>query len=159
MRRDPQQCAHGDGSSAVRIVIADDLGSTRRYLRAVIEECPELEVAGEAADGAAAVALAEALQPDVVLLDISMPILDGADALAAVMRVAPGAQVVLLSGMEAEVVQPLLAAGASGFVPKGVPPTELIGRLGDILGRDLTKAPRPGRERRAGRRPIGAPSP
>jgi DNA-binding NarL/FixJ family response regulator len=122
-----------------RVLIVDDAASTRRFLRGVLEYCPEFDVAGEADDGATAVQMAEALQPDVVLLDLSMPVTDGATALAELLRVAPHARVIVLSGMDEKgTAAPLLAAGATAYIPKGLAPFELLERLGTIIGRSVT---------------------
>jgi DNA-binding NarL/FixJ family response regulator len=71
-------------------------------MRYTLQEDPGIEVVGEAADGMAAIAAAERLQPDVVLLDLTMPILDGIDAIPALLERAPGTRVVALSGWGAE---------------------------------------------------------
>ncbi|MEY2433004.1 MAG: hypothetical protein QOC92_2729 [Acidimicrobiaceae bacterium] len=121
-----------------RVLIVDDAASTRRFLRAVLEHCPEFDVVGEAEDGASAVQIADLLQPDVVLLDLSMPGTDGSSALGGLLHVAPNARVIILSGMDPNTATPLLAAGATAFVPKGLPPFELLERLGSILERAVT---------------------
>jgi CheY-like chemotaxis protein len=123
-----------------RLLIVDDAASTRRFLRAVLEDCPRLEVVGEADNGSTGVEMAEELQPDVVLLDVSMPGLDGYGALSGLQRVAPGAKVIVLSGMDASVATSLLDSGATAFVPKGLPPWDLLERLETILGRPIVMA-------------------
>ncbi|MEA3021105.1 MAG: hypothetical protein QOI47_2629 [Actinomycetota bacterium] len=117
-----------------RVLIVDDAPSTRHFLRAVLEYCPQFEVAGEAADGSSAIEMAAVLQPDVVLLDLSMPGRDGSSALGALLQAAPNCRVLILSGTAEDRAGPLLAAGATAFVPKGLAPFELIERLGTILG-------------------------
>jgi CheY-like chemotaxis protein len=134
---------------ASRVLIVDDAASTRRFLRGVLEHSRQFEVAGEAANGASAVEMAEALQPDVVLLDLSMPLTDGATALSGLLRVAPNALVIVLSGVNPERSAPLLAAGASGFIPKGLAPYELLERLGRIVGRPVSVQPAPPSEERS----------
>jgi DNA-binding NarL/FixJ family response regulator len=116
-----------------RFLVVDDAASTRRFLRTVLECSPRFEVAGEASTSAAAVTLAGALQPDVVLLDIAMPVTDGVAALPDILRIAPNALVVFLSGTDPQRAPSLLAAGATAFIPKGLPPFELLERLGQIL--------------------------
>jgi CheY-like chemotaxis protein len=119
-------------------LIVDDAASTRRFLRGVLEYCPQFDVAGEAENGASAIEMADALQPDVVLLDLSMPVSDGSSALSGLLRVAPNARVIVLSGTDTKAAAPLLAAGATAFVPKGLAPFELLDRLGSILGQPVT---------------------
>ncbi|MCW3031113.1 MAG: two-component response regulator [Solirubrobacterales bacterium] len=121
--------------SPTRFLIVDDAASTRRLLRAVLEHCPQFEVAGEAENGAVAVERAAMLQPDVVLLDLSMPLADGASVLGSLLRAAPSTRVIILSSSGASRAAPLLEAGATAFLPKGLYPFELLERLGNILGR------------------------
>ena len=122
----------------LRVLIADDVAPTRRFLRAVLEHCRQFDVVGEADDGNVSIELAEDLQPDLVLLDLSMPGVDGASALRGIRNVAPLAKVIIVSGMNPELGTSLLDTGAVGFVPKGIPPFELLDRLGSILDRPLT---------------------
>jgi DNA-binding NarL/FixJ family response regulator len=123
---------------SLRVLIADDVAPTRRFLRAVLEHCRQFEVVGEASDGQASIQMADVLQPDLVLLDLSMPLVDGASALRGIREVAPGSNVIVVSGMNPELGMSLLDTGAVGFVPKGIPPFELLERLGSILELDLT---------------------
>ena len=88
-------------------------------MRYTLQEDPEIEVVGEAADGMAAIAEAERLQPDVVLLDLTMPILDGIDAIPTVLQRAPASRVVALSGWGADrMAQAALQQGAVAYVEK-----------------------------------------
>jgi two-component system chemotaxis response regulator CheY len=121
-------------ASPVQVLIVDDVASTRRFLRAVLEHCRDFDVVGEADDGAAAIEMANDLQPDLVLLDLSMPLVDGPSALKGVLQVAPNAKVIVVSGMNQTAGPPMLDAGATAFVPKGITPIELLERLGEILG-------------------------
>ena len=120
------------------VLIVDDVSSTRRYLRTVLEYSPQFDVAGEAHDGDVAIEKAELLQPDLVLLDLSMPRLDGASALSGIVGAAPGAKVIIFSVVGPEVGSALLDAGASAFVPKGIPPFDLLRRLEAIVARPAT---------------------
>ncbi|MCU1352723.1 MAG: DNA-binding response regulator [Acidimicrobiales bacterium] len=125
----------------VRFLIVDDAASTRHLLRAVLEHCPQFAVAGEADNGVIAVERAVMLQPDVILLDLSMPVADGSSVLGQLLRAAPNARVIVLSSTDPACAAPLLAAGASAFLPKGLYPFDLIERLGRILGRGVTLQP------------------
>ncbi len=122
---------------SLRVLIADDAALTRRFLRAVLENCGQFEVAGEARDGDMAVAMAQALQPDVVLLDLVMPRVYGTSALSRIRLVAPNAMVIVVSGLDSEFQSPVLEAGATAFLPKGVAPLEFLELLGAIFERSL----------------------
>ena len=82
----------------IRILIADDYLPFRIMLRYLLDDEPDFEVVGEAPDGVVAVRLAEELQPDVIMLDLAMPNLDGWEAIPILRTVAPGTQIVVLSG-------------------------------------------------------------
>lgn len=110
-----------------RVVIADDSPDIRLLLRLAIHSDPELELVGEAADGAEAVSLAQALQPDLMLLDLSMPVMDGLEAIPLIRGVAPGTAIIVVSGfLTGETKQHVIDAGAVGYVEKGGDFHELI---------------------------------
>jgi CheY-like chemotaxis protein len=113
----------------LRTLILDDSASTRRLLRAVLEHSERFSVVGEASDGRTGIAMAAALRPDLILLDLSMPLLDGASALREIVDVAPNATVVVMSGMPETTETAVLEAGASALLPKGLAPNEVIDRL------------------------------
>jgi DNA-binding NarL/FixJ family response regulator len=103
----------------VRIIIADDHDVVRHGLRQLLESQPGWEVCGEARDGRAAVDLAERLMPDVAVLDISMPELNGLEATRKIRAVSPGTEVLIFTMHEAEdLVQEVFAAGARGYLLK-----------------------------------------
>jgi DNA-binding NarL/FixJ family response regulator len=105
--------------AAIRVLVCDDVKAFRALMRYTLQEDPGIEVVGEAADGVAAIDAAERLQPDVVLLDLTMPILDGIDAIPAVLRSAPGTRVVALSGWGADRMEErALEQGAVAYVEK-----------------------------------------
>ena len=104
---------------AIRVLIVDDHSVVREGLRMFLERDPELEVVGEAADGAEAVRLAQQLQPDIVLMDLLMPGMDGIAATAALRRVVPKSVVVILSiSDDPQTREQAHAAGAIAFVEK-----------------------------------------
>jgi DNA-binding NarL/FixJ family response regulator len=107
----------------LRLLIADDQPLMRAGFRAVLEATGEMEVVAEAADGREAVAAARAARPDVVLMDIRMPNLDGIEAI----RQLPGHRVLVLTtfGLDEYIVE-ALRAGASGFITKDVPADDLV---------------------------------
>lgn len=119
------------------VLIVDDAVATRRFLRTVLEHSPDFEVVGEANDGQEAIAQAEYLQPDLLLLDLTMPIVSGAGALNLILEVSPRTLVIIVSGSHPQAVEPLIDAGAAAFVPKGIAPFELLRRLGTIAGRSV----------------------
>ena len=111
---------------AIRVLLADDHTLVREGIRMCLEALGDIAVVGEAADGQAAVELALALEPDVVLMDISMPVLSGIEATARIKKERPTVQVVGLSMYDnEEYVTRLLQAGASGYVLKRSAATEL----------------------------------
>lgn len=116
--------------AALSVLICDDVHAMRTLLRVVIELDPRLRVAGEARDGSEAISLAQRVQPDVVLLDLSMPIRSGLEALPEIKAVAPAAQIIAFSGLDRSVVEnDALQAGASRFLQKGADPDEILAAI------------------------------
>jgi DNA-binding NarL/FixJ family response regulator len=103
-----------------RVLVVDDVRDLRMLLRMALDQDEAFEVIAEAADGVEAIEQASLHQPDLVVLDLSMPVLDGLEALPRILESAPGTRVVVLSGFEgARMRGPALAAGAVGYVEKG----------------------------------------
>ena len=112
------------------VLLCDDNGAMRVLLRAIIDTAVGIRVAGEAADGDEAVLEATRLQPDVILLDLAMPIRSGLEALPDLRRVAPDAQIVVFSGFaEATVAEEVLALGARAYLQKGADPGTIIATI------------------------------
>ena len=110
-----------------RVLVVDDAEDLRTLLHLKLDRCEGLEVVGEAEDGVDAVEQATRLQPDLVLLDIAMPRMDGLEALPLIRQAVPGVRVVVLSGFNEETMaENALAAGAERYVVKGAPLRELV---------------------------------
>lgn len=110
----------------IRVLIADDHAVVREGLRSFFELQEDMEVVGEAADGAEAVALAGELCPDVVLMDLVMPNLNGVEAMRQLREQAPATRaIVLTSFLDEDQVLPAIRAGAAGYLLKNVEPQEL----------------------------------
>jgi DNA-binding NarL/FixJ family response regulator len=111
----------------IRVLIADDHRMLRDALRTMLEKEPDVEVVGEAGDGRATLELARELQPDIVVLDIAMPDLNGVEASARLRARNPGVGVVALSAYsDKRFILEMLKAGASGYVVKAAAGTELL---------------------------------
>ncbi|GAA3089003.1 response regulator [Pseudonocardia yunnanensis] len=111
----------------IRVLLADDEAMVRAGLRLILETEPDITVVGEAADGAAAVAATDELRPDVVLMDVRMPGLDGLAATERILDAHPAVRVVVLTTFDHdENVHTALRLGASGFLLKVAPPERLV---------------------------------
>jgi len=112
---------------SIRVGIADDQALVRSGFRMIVEARPDLEVVGEAEDGEQAVALAQALEPDVLLLDIRMPVMDGIEATRRIVASGKRTRILILTTFDLdEYVYAAIRAGASGFLLKDVEPAELV---------------------------------
>jgi DNA-binding NarL/FixJ family response regulator len=129
--------------ATIRVLVADDQLLVRRGLVLMLGPEPTVEVVGEATDGARAVELARRLRPDVVVMDIRMPVLDGIAATERLTREVPDCRVLALStfGMDEHVIA-ALRAGACGFLTKDVSPEELVTALRVVHTGEAVVAPR-----------------
>jgi DNA-binding NarL/FixJ family response regulator len=129
--------------STVRVLIADDQALVRAGFKMILDAEDDLDVVGEAADGAAAVELARRLKPDVVLMDIRMPQLDGIEATRRVIALDGNrARVLILTTFDVnEYVYEALRAGASGFLLKDVPPEQLAAGIRVVAQGEALLAP------------------
>jgi len=111
----------------IRLLISDDHPVVRDGLRGMLASQPDLDVIGEAADGAAAVKLAAELAPDVILLDLRMPVLDGVAAIRQIRAQQPGAHILVLTTYDTDAdILPAIEAGATGYLLKDAPRDELF---------------------------------
>ncbi|MEV4187814.1 response regulator transcription factor, partial [Streptosporangium canum] len=111
----------------IRVVIADDQALVRAGVRMLLQAAGEMEVCGEAVDGAQAVQQAELLRPDVLLMDLRMPRMDGLEATRRILGSWPGARIVILTTFaEDENVYAALRAGAIGFLVKDDEPERMV---------------------------------
>ncbi|WP_308191431.1 response regulator transcription factor [Cellulomonas sp. ACRRI] len=116
-----------DAATVVRVLVADDHPVVRSGLVGMLTVEPDVEVVGEAADGAAAVEAARALRPDLVLMDLRMPVLDGAAATARIVAELPGVRVLVLTTYETDAdILRAVEAGATGYLLKDTPRDQLV---------------------------------
>jgi DNA-binding NarL/FixJ family response regulator len=116
-----------DPPEPIRVIIAEDHAVVREGTRQLLEREPDLEVVGEAADGAEAVALVERLHPDVAIMDISMPVMTGIEATQRIKASHPNTAVLILTAYDDDqYVFALLEAGAAGYLLKDVPSAEVV---------------------------------
>lgn len=110
----------------IRILIADDHPVFRFGLSALLHTMPDTELVGEAIDGEAALALAASTQPDVILMDINMPGVNGIEATRRIRELHPGIRILMLTMLEDDSVFAAMRVGARGYVLKGAEPTEVL---------------------------------
>ncbi|ALB04354.1 hypothetical protein KPaMU14_06680 [Kocuria palustris] len=116
------------------VLIADDEAVVRETISIYVSSAPDMQVVGTAADGRAAVQMAETLRPDIILMDIQMPRVDGVEAVAEVLRLLPRTHVVMITTFTSrEAVVPALRAGALGYVLKSDPPERLLSAVREAV--------------------------
>ena len=126
----------------IRLLIADDQALVRGGFRMILEAQPDLEVAGEAANGADAIDQARRLRPDVILMDIRMPGVDGIEATRRIVAEQSPPQVLMLTTFDQdEYVYQAMRAGASGFLLKDVAPGDLVNAVRSLVAGDALLAP------------------
>jgi len=126
----------------IRIVVADDHPIVRAGIVGLLETAEGIEVVGEAADGAEAVALAEAERPDLVLMDLRMPGVDGASATASIVAAATGTRVLVLTTYETDDhILAAIEAGASGYLLKAAPQAEILAGIRAVAAGETVLAP------------------
>ena len=126
----------------IRVLLVDDQSLLRLGFAMILAAEPDIEVAGEAADGATGVAMTSALHPDVVLMDVRMPGMDGIAATATISAADPASRVLILTTFDLdEYVFAGLKAGASGFLLKDAPPADLLTAIRTVADGEAVLAP------------------
>ncbi len=120
-------------TAPIRVLLADDHAIVRKGVRALLVTEPDIQVVGEACDGAEAITQAEALRPDVILMDLVMPKIDGIDATRQITAKLPSTRILVLTSFAAdEKVFPAIKAGALGYLLKDSGPEELVGAIRQV---------------------------
>jgi DNA-binding NarL/FixJ family response regulator len=127
---------------SISILLADDQSMLRLGFRLVLDAEDDMRVVGEAGDGKAAVSMTAALQPDVVLMDVRMPVMDGIEATRRIVAAGSASRVLILTTFDLdEYAYEGLRAGASGFLLKDVPPGDLLSAIRAVASGDAVVAP------------------
>ena len=127
---------------SVRVLLADDQALVRSGFRMILDAEPDIEIVGEAGDGGEAFELVQQARPDVVLMDVRMPEVDGIEATRRIAASGTSARIIVLTTYDAdEYVFAALRAGASGFMLKDVRPTELVDAIKVVARGDALLAP------------------
>ena len=120
--------------ASIKVLLCDDVEAFRALLRYSLEDQDGIEVVGEAADGNEGIRQAADLDPDVLLLDLSMPGCDGLEAIPVIRENSPRTQIVALSGFTAErMAAPVIAQGAQAYVEKGAEVSEIVAAIRDAV--------------------------
>jgi DNA-binding NarL/FixJ family response regulator len=129
-------------SRETTVLICDDDSSMRSLLRVVVELSPGMQVVGDAADGEVAIREASRLQPDVILLDLAMPVLSGLDALPRLRECAADAKIIVLAGFStATVADQVHALGAASYIEKGADPEAIVAAIERVVAGTTTTVP------------------
>ena len=117
----------------IRVLVVDDVPDLRRIFRMVLENDGRFEIVGEAGDGEEAVRLAADVRPDVIILDVAMPKMDGIQAIPLLHEAAPGVRILVLSGFEnRRLAERAISACATRFITKGSGPDDIVTTVHDV---------------------------
>jgi DNA-binding NarL/FixJ family response regulator len=124
---------YAHSGQTIQVLLVDDHAMVRAGLKILLEQIPDLHVVGEAASGFQAIEQVKQLQPDVILMDLSMPGMDGIEAIQRILAIRPGQHILVLTGFldEQRLIQ-VIQAGAEGCVDKTIPPEDLIQSIRDV---------------------------
>ncbi len=128
-------------NSIIRILIADDHPVFRFGLRALLDAMPDTEVVGEVTSGEQAITLASSVQPDVILMDINMPGINGIEATRLIREMNPDVRVLMLTMLDDDSVFAAMRAGARGYVIKGAEPAEVLRAIRAVAGGEAIFSP------------------
>ena len=117
-------------SDRVRVVIADDVDALRKLMRRILERDGRFEIVGEAGDGAAALELSTKTLPDLVVLDLMMPVMGGVEAIPLIRESSPDSRILVISGLDDQKGD---AWGADAALPKGASIEEIIATIGTLI--------------------------
>ena len=124
-----------------RVLIVDDNFFIRQILSEIFKREPDFEVCGEAANGNEALRVAQLLRPDLIVLDLAMPVMNGLDAARMLRRLMPGVTLIMYSGIGDRLVeQQAKLIGISALIPKADPPGTLVSKARSVLGQRLDRA-------------------
>ena len=113
--------------AVMRILVVDDFGPWRSYIRSLLAERPKLEIVSEAVNGSEAVQKAEELQPDLILMDVTLPRMNGLEAAERIRKVSPNSKMLFVSVESAtEIMEAARRVGAQGFIPKAEARSKLL---------------------------------
>ena len=122
------------GTASIRVLVADDYEPWHGFISTTLSKKPELQIIGHVSDGLEAVQYAERLQPDLILMDIGLPILNGIEAASRIREVSPNSKILFVSqNRSPEIVQEALSNGAGGYVVKSHAGSELLPAIKAIL--------------------------
>ncbi|MDH6181975.1 DNA-binding NarL/FixJ family response regulator [Microbacteriaceae bacterium SG_E_30_P1] len=126
----------------IRVLVVDDHPIVRAGIVSLLDSADDIDVIGEAADGLEAVTLAATLEPDLVLMDLRMPELDGDEATSRILAAQPGVRVIVLTTYESDAsILTAIEAGASGYLLKAAPPEEIVAGIRSVARGDVALAP------------------
>jgi len=126
-------------SAAIRVLVVDDFAPFRQFISSTLETIRDLEIVGQASDGVEAVQKAVELKPDLVLMDIGLPVINGIEAARRIRELVPEARILFLSQeSSAEIVQEALSVGASAYVVKVNAGIELVPALEAVLAKQIS---------------------
>lgn len=126
----------------IRVLVADDHPIVRSGIVSLLAGADDIEVVGTASDGAEAIRLALDLTPDLVLMDLRMPVLDGDEATARILAERPGVRVVILTTYDTDAsILTAIEAGASGYLLKAAPPEEILAGIRSVASGEVALAP------------------